>query len=312
MAEERIAQHVVTSENRADFMNKRLDIAKPLEKVIEPDAKDKAPSVELKTVEPPKTEEPLKEVEPAPKKEHPIQERFSKMAEQRREAEAKATAERDRAEKAIRELEELKAKGAPTPEPKPEESLGEKPARDKFQNEAEFTEKLVEWSIKKDRIEQATAIEKARIETEEKRVLTNWQERLDQTRDEIEDYDEKIESAKNVMFSNQVRDAILESPIGPRILYYFAEHPAEAEKLKGLSALSAVRSIGRLEADLTPKEKETTSPQEKKGEAHISKAPAPISPLKGASAPENLVDGEGKFKGSFKQYKQLRKEGKLQ
>ncbi len=38
-AEPKVAQYVVTGENRAEFMEKRLDLAKPEEKVVAPDSK---------------------------------------------------------------------------------------------------------------------------------------------------------------------------------------------------------------------------------------------------------------------------------
>lgn len=305
---ERVAQYVVTSENRAEFMDKKLDIAKPVEKIVAPDAKLEIPVLGEKKEEV-KTAEPQKEAAPEEKKEHPIKERFSEMAAKRREAEAREKVALERAEKAEREAAELRTKGAPpSPEQKPD-TLGAAPRREEFKSDDEYIDAKVAYGVKKDRIEQAAVAEKNRIEAETTKVLTTWQERLDATRTEIEDFDEKIDNAKSVVFSNQVRDAILESPMGPRILYYFAEHKEEAEKLKGLSALSAIRAIGRLEADLTPKEKAATSPS--KAEVQVSKAPAPISPLKGASAPESPVDSDGKFKGTYAQFKQLRKEKKI-
>jgi hypothetical protein len=44
----------------------------------------------------------------------------------------------------------------------------------------------------------------------------------------------------------------------------------------------------------------------------ISKAPAPISPLKGGSPVVDVpVDSNGEFKGSFAKYKELRTAGKI-
>ena len=308
--EVRTAQHVVTGDNRAEFMAKRLDLAQPMTKVVAPDTKDAKPT-DADVVDDIQVLREKKGDEPAPKKEQPIQERFGKMAEQRKAAEARAAAAEARATAAEREAQELKSKAAPAaPETKIEE-VEAKPRRESFATEAEFTENLVDWSIKKDRIERAAEAEKAREETERSKVLADWQSRLTKAKSELPDYQEKIDAAASVTFSDQVRDAILESDVGPRILYHFAEHPEEAEALKGMTALAAVRRIGRLEAELTPPKKAATSLPEEKRDVHVSKAPAPISALKASSAPENLVGSDGKFKGDFKQYKALRKEGKI-
>ena len=308
--EVRTAQHVVTGENRKEFMNKRLDIAAPMAKVVTPESKT---AEEKKAEAKPAAEE--KKAEPEKKEEHPINERFSQMAEKRREAEAREKAAAERAEKAERELQELRTKATPPPLPeKAPDPIDAKPTRDQFQSDTEFMEKLVDWSIKKDRAERAAEESKAREETARSQVLTTWQQRLNKAREDLPDYNEKIESAKDVVFSNQVRDAILESDVGPLILYHFADHRDEAEKLRGMSINAALLSLGRLEAKLTQKEKEVTNPpvlESEKKTATVSRAPAPISTLKASSAPENLVGSDGKFSGNYKQYKQLRKEGKL-
>ncbi len=312
----RTAQNVVTSENRAEFMAKRLDLSTPAEKVVTPDTKTPAAETKIADVKvDPKADDKTEGAEPAPKKEVPIQERFGKMAEQRRAAEARATAAEEARSKAERELQELKSKAAPAePEPKPDE-LEAKPTREKFATDAEYTDALIAHAIKKDRIEQAEVAAQAKEVAARNKVLADWQTRLAKTREELPDYQEKIDAASGVAFSDQVRDAILESEVGPQILYYFAEpeHQHEAEELRGLSAIAAVRRIGRLEAELTAgKKTATTTPQrEEKREAHVSKAPAPISALKASSAPENLVDASGKFKGDYKQFKALRREGKI-
>jgi len=40
--------------------------------------------------------------------------------------------------------------------------------------------------------------------------------------------------------SNEVRDAIFESEVGPRILYHLAENPEIAEQLQGMTLTKAL------------------------------------------------------------------------
>ena len=78
----------------------------------------------------------------------------------------------------------------------------------------------------------------------------------------------------------------------------------------GRTDFSQIREIGKLEAMLSadkPVAAKAISSAPK-----ISKAPPPINPLKGASAPmDNLVDSNGNFSGTYAQFKALEKAGKI-
>jgi len=133
----------------------------------------------------------------------------------------------------------------------------------------------------------------------------------------VPDYIEKINAA-TVLVSEQVRDAIIESDVGPRILYHLAENPQDAERIGKLNVRGAIKEIGKLEAKYTKVEVKAEPKAEPKTEAkpagtvEISKAPAPISPLKGASTSiEAAVDSNGVFHGTYAQWKAQRKAGKI-
>ena len=126
-------------------------------------------------------------------------------------------------------------------------------------------------------------------------------------RAELPDYDDMIASS-DVMISDQVKDAILESDIGPRIIYHLAENPEIAEKINKLSLVNALKEVGKIEARL---EKAPESKAEAKA-VEVSKAPRPISPLKSMSASGEVpMDSNGNFNGSFRQYREMRKQGKI-
>ncbi len=132
----------------------------------------------------------------------------------------------------------------------------------------------------------------------------------------LPDYEAKLNAA-TVKVSDDVRDAILESDVGPQILYHFAEHPEDAERLGKLSVGGALRELGRLEAKLEKAtEKEPASPVTKSpvlaAVAEVSKAPEPITPLRGANKPvETRVDSNGNYHGTYAQYKKDRAAGKI-
>jgi hypothetical protein len=73
--------------------------------------------------------------------------------------------------------------------------------------------------------------------------------------------------------------------------------------------ISALRQIGKLEAQF---EKKETPVSEAKPSVARSKAPAPINPLKGSSGVVDVgVDTNGEFHGTYQQWKESRKAGKL-
>ena len=106
-------------------------------------------------------------------------------------------------------------------------------------------------------------------------------------------------ASSDVVVSDQVRDAILESDVGPRILYHLAENPDIAEKISKSSLITALREIGKLEAKF-----EKTEPKEVKPVAQKSKAPAPISPLKATNSEQAVITDTDKM--TFAQYKAMR------
>ena len=135
-------------------------------------------------------------------------------------------------------------------------------------------------------------------------MMTSWNSKLEQAKAELSDYEDMIASS-DVVVSDQVRDAILESDVGPRILYHLAENPEIAEKISGMSLIGALREIGKLEARFE-KPVEAQKPAVRK-----SNAPAPINPIRGGSNVEVPIDSNGNFNGTPQQWKELRKAGKI-
>lgn len=237
--------------------------------------------------------------------------RFSELSEARKAAEAKATqaeadakAARDALALAEQRAAELQAKYEP---PKPDE-LGPEPAREQFVNDAEYKAALMEYAGDK-------AIRERDQRQAQERMAKSWSERQAKAKAEIPDYDATMASASNLMVSNQVRDAILESEVGPKILHHLAKNPALVNDLAKMSPTAALLTIGRLDAKFAP----AAASEPAKGAAapaavasEPSRAPAPITPLKGTSAPAaSLLDSNGVFHGTHAQWKEARKAGKL-
>ena len=277
---------VLTSENSAEFYAKKLSLAEdsPTEAV------ETEPVAETEQSEPVVENEEKVAEEPKPK----VKMRFDEVTKQRDLAKQEAEQARQRTQELEQELKAIKSQAAP----KQEQSRDEKPRPDQFVDAFEYAEALADWSAE-------NAVMRARQEDVEKRiqaeraiVIETWNKKLEATKAELPDFDDMVASS-DVVVSDQVRDAILESDVGPRILYHLAENQDLAEKISKASLITALREIGKLEAKF-----EKTEPKEVKTVAQKSKAPAPISPIKAGTSEQVIVTDTDKM--TFQQYKAMR------
>jgi len=305
---EKEAGSVVTSANAEEFYANRLGLAE--EAPVE--------AVEEKTAEPAEeandqSEQPTEETETKAteeKKQNPkLEKRFSELTKQREEARKEAAKERDAREALEKRISELEGRAEPKPV---EENV--KPSPSQFNDAFEYAEALAEWSAENALLNRDKAEAERKEQEQRQSVIKSWNERLETVKADLPDYDEMIASASDITVNDAIRDAMLESEQGPRILYHLAENPELAEKLNTLSTVSALREIGKLEAKFeaseTPKDAKTEA--ETKPSIARSKAPAPISPIKTSSAVADVgVGSDGEFHGTYQQWRESRKAGKI-
>ena len=281
---------VLTSENSAEFYANKLGLAaEPAPEAVE--ITEPVEQVEEQSEPVAEDEEKVtEERKPNPK----LEKRFSELTKQREQLRKEAEEERSKREQLETRLKALESQAAP----KQEQSRDDKPKPDQFVDAFEYAEALADWSAE-------NAVMRARQEDTEKKlaeernkVIEGWNTRLNATKAELPDYEEMVASS-DVVVSDQVRDAILESDVGPRILYHLAENPDIAEKISKSSLITALREIGKLEAKF-----EKTEPKEVKPVAQKSKAPAPISPLKATNSEQAVITDTDKM--TFAQYKAMR------
>jgi len=295
----KVAANVVTSENLAEFNAKKMGLA------------DKAPvaaAVETPPAEPTETQsqsEPLGEDEATAteeRKRNPkLELRFEKITKQREEARQEAKREREARESLEAKVRELEGKVAPKAETQP---TGE-PKPENFSDMYEYAKALTDYRVEQRMGEEKQKEAQAKQQAEREKVINAWTDRVKAAKSEMPDFDDMVGSA-DVVVSNEVRDAIFESDVGPRILYHLAENPEFAEKLSGMTVASALRSIGKLEAQY-----EKTEPTSKTVVGK-SKAPAPINPIRSAANGRDVpLTSDGKFEGSYQAYKAARMAGRI-
>jgi len=282
------AGNIVTSETLAAFNAEKLGLAERAPS----EAEQSEPEVEAEQSEPEVTDE---------KKQNPkLERRFSTLSKARDQAKAEAQKEREARETLEARVRELE--GGVKPEVK--SSADAKPKPEQFTDAFEYAEALSEYSAEAALANRDKQDAEKRAAAEQAKLIKGWEARLKATKAEIPDFAEMVESS-TVTVNDTIRDAILESDIGPRILYHLAENEEFALKLNEMPLITAIREIGKLEARL---EKSAESAQS----VTRSKAPAPISPIRGAASGSDFkVDSKGEFHGSYQNWKAARQAGKI-
>lgn len=301
----------VTHENAEAYYAERLG-----ETPAPEEAPESEPVEAAQTEEKPVEKVEVEETEDLDKahKEGKLSTRFKEITDRRKAAEAtaatataQAKAEREARMEAERVAADLKAKYEP---PKSDE-VGPEPQPSQFTDINEYAKALKEWAADQTRRDDAAQQAQKQAEQRQEQVRKDWNDRLVGAKAKYADYDAKIDAASLIKVPNAAVDAIVNSEIGPEINYYIADHPEFAENLFKLTPARQAAEIGKLEMKLMepPKAPEKGA---KPASAEISRAPAPISPLKGGKSPEvPKLDSDNVFHGTYDEWKAARKSGKI-
>ena len=301
--EERVAETVLDSSNATTFYAERLGLADQ-----EPQAeaefvkKDSEPDQGQEQSEPEAKEEAKKQ-DPEKSKDK-LNKRFDKVTQRAKQAEAEAQELREK-------LKSYEARVNPQQqqEQTPVKVEG-KPQASQFNDAFEYAEALAEWSAE-NALKQRDAQEAQRKaqEAEAKKAET-WNKKLEKAKEELPDFDRIVQSS-DIVVSDEIKKAILESDVGPQVLYALASDEDFARKLTEMDSVKALKEIGKLEAKFEAK---AEKPKAEKVKAIVSgsKAPDPIRPLSGGKVGADiLVDTNGEFHGTYAQWKAARMAGKV-
>jgi hypothetical protein len=289
---------IVTSENLADFNANKLGLASEGNPTV---ADNSEPAVNKGQSEPGLVEDEATGTEE--KKQNPkLEKRFSELTKARKEAEATAAEERMKREDLEQRLSALENNRAPQGQP----NNDRKPTPDDYKDAFDYAEALAEWSTNKALEKREMEVKQREFQAQRDTVIKTWSEKLETAKAELPDYEEMVASSSAVV-SDAVRDAIIESDVGPRILYELASDDKLAEKLTAMSLPSALKLIGKLEAQF--EKTEAPAKADRKTVAAKSNAPEPIRPLRSTGGVADVaLDGNDM---SYQQWKAARLAGKI-
>ena len=287
------AGQVLTSENSAEFYANRLGLADQ----PEVEAVQTEPTEVVEERSEPEIE---KEQEEKPKANPKLERRFSEITKQREEARKEAQQERQAREALEARLAVLERQPAPQA-PK----VDEEPQPSQFNDAFEYAKALAEYTADQRIGEMRRQDAEAKEAQERQKVIETWASKVQAAKASMPDFDDIVASS-DVVVNDDIRDAILESDVGPQILYHLAENDDVAKRIAGLSPKQALREIGKLEARFEAKE---TKPEPTP--ITRSKAPAPINPLRGSNPADVPLSANGEWHGTFQAWKEARKAGKI-
>jgi len=288
---------VVTSQNLAEFVANggRMPEAKP---ETEKPAEAKADETKADT-ETPEGEESSQE---KPKKKGVIED-LIETRRQRKEALKERDAIASQLAEARTQLDVLKKSAVV-------ERVEEAPKRETFASDEDYIKALVDYQADRKLAERDAAAIKAEADRLQEEAEENWQTRLETVKEATDDYDDVVNACR-IVFPRELLAEIKLMDNGPSAAYYLShpDHADEAKKLVELfqrdlrlrrSPTAGLRAMGRLDAKLDKAEK-ATSKASPVTAPEVSKAPAPVSPLKGSSSSE-----KDPAKMTFEEYKAYR------
>ena len=298
---EKEASNVITSDTAHTFYAERLGLAdEPIDVEFESVKKESDKTKGNKQSEPVAEAEANTE-QTTEKRSEKLNKRFDKVTQRAKEAEARSVDLENR-------LKEYEAKATPQQEPV-RATIEGKPQASQFNDAFEYAEALAEWSAE-NALKQRDAEEVQRkARKAQDKVLNNWNEKIAKAKTSMPDFDRMVQSSTTVV-SDEIRDSILESDVGPQLLYFLASDENFAKKLTEMPLVKALREIGRLEARFEQEDK----PKAKANKESVSRstAPSPIRPLTGGKIGNDvLIDTNGEFQGSYAQWKAARQANKI-
>ena len=278
--ETEIVQDVVIEEGGAPETAKDDKPYNPTNPIFEVKPEEEPPKNDEAKPEPKAEEQP----KPEEKKEDPIpkgvQKRIDRAVREKYEAQAEAKMLKERLDRIEQNIQERVAKPIDNSEPR----------IDNFDDFDQYVAAKAEWIASKKINE--TLNERERRSAEERaaaahyQAVDGWNQRLEKATAELPDFKEVIESS-DVPMSDFMRDAIIDSDLGPKVAYWLANNPDEAKKIASMSPLATVKAIGRIEERLESQAKAPKKP---------TAAPAPLKPVGGKASvqkdPGQMSDAE--------------------
>ena len=154
-----------------------------------------------------------------------------------------------------------------------------KPKADDFESHEDYVDALTDWKVEKKIFDYEEKKRGEAIKNEYASKAKTHADRVNSFVQSHSDFHEVLEEVSDVRLSGVVQELIIESDLGPDLMYHLAKDQDELERICALTPLAAAKAIGRLEIKLGGSKNENEKLNNKK----ISKAPNPPTPIRSKS-----------------------------
>jgi len=155
-----------------------------------------------------------------------------------------------------------------------------RPAQDDFETYEQFQEALVDWKVNlrltEHDVEARERIERASAQRAQEAIVAAHTSRIDAFRSEHDDFDAVIEQGRDLPMTRPMQDSVLNSDMGPAVMYHLCRFPEECDRISAMAPMAAIREMGKLEARIEAAQTGPASPA-----ASLTQAPRPIKPVGG-------------------------------
>lgn len=193
-------------------------------------------------------------------------------------------------------------------ETKPATTEGE-PDPAKFETHALYVKALARFEAKQLQAEFMREQNKVKLESEQAKTFTSYQERAKEFTKTHADFDEVLESITGIVSNPTVHHIITSSEDGPALIYELAKNPTEFARICALGPVAAAREMGKFESKFQKPAAASTAEATK-----TTNAPNPISPVSSSgktAVPRTLASAktQAEFEAIWKEErKQKRKQ----
>lgn len=152
-----------------------------------------------------------------------------------------------------------------------------KPKKEDFESVEEYYEALTDWKVDQKANAWEAKQRESQVKTQHQSKMQVHQAKMAEFAKSHKDFDQSLkdhmEEHGNFVVAPSMESLILESEVGPEIVYEFVKNREELDRLNNLPPLAAARELGKIEARLSKKTSGSEPKEEKKPK------PAPLKPL---------------------------------
>lgn len=176
-----------------------------------------------------------------------------------------------------------------------------RPKAERFETHEEYVEALADWKVDQKLKAKEIQDREAQVKNEQRTRVQTLQTKIKEFSAKHDDFQELVDAVETPMSVAVEEFFLMDADNAPALMYALAKNPDEYERINKLPPLAAARELGRLEAGLK------TQVAPKKTEKKKTKAPEPVTPIRGATA-GSAKTLESAAKAGAAEYQRMRME----